>query len=1145
MGHDKNYMFNAPLLREPIFLSGIQALVELPKLQIQLDRHQQHHTAGLISGYRGSPLGGYDQMLWKHEDELKKLNIIFQPGLNEDLAATALWGTQMQQAFGPSPYQGVFGIWYGKGPGIDRSGDVFRSANMFGTAPLGGVLAIAGDDHTAQSSTFPHQSDGIFQAVGMPILQPSNLAEVIQFGLAGIALSRYSGLWVALKTVADVIETAGSIRLHELPIFVQPPPTDVLLNWDANLKWPAQRAELEKRLIEHKLPAAKAWARCNVIDKVIHLAQQPHYAIISVGKAHQDLMQALSSLGLNKQLDQYGISIYKVGMSWPLEETGLLKFLQGHEKVLVLEEKRSMVESQLKDILYSSVLRPEVFGKKQPDGTAFLPEIGEYSTALIAKTLFDFLGCPDTLSSSLQAFTPHCQFDIDVAKRSPFFCSGCPHNTSTRVPEGAIAGGGIGCHIMALVMPDRNTSTFSQMGGEGMHWVGAAPFSERPHIFQNIGDGTYEHSGILAIRAAIAAHTNITFKILYNDAVAMTGGQPAEGNNDPARISRQLAAEGVEHLALVSEEPHRWQGNTHLAAQCKVYHRDELPHLQQEFQGYAGVSAIIYDQTCAAEKRRRRKQNTLAKSTRYAFIYDRVCEGCGDCSVQSNCISIEPLKTPFGTKRKINQSSCNQDLSCLKGFCPSFVEIEGEHVTQSTALHLDEHALFKGLIDIDLPAISQHNYNILLAGVGGTGVLTIAALLGHATVNDQNAVSVLDFTGLSQKNGAVFSQVRLAKHNSQILSSRIGQQEADLLIATDLLNAASNDMLQRLKSSAQVFVNLDVMPTAAFIHDRDQEIDVTHLIQRVETCVGTHHVHRLHATQLCEKIFSETTFAHILMLGFAWQKGCVPISLQAIQQAIKKGVAPQKNLKAFYWGRMFAIHPELEAEILAPKTSPTPQSLSEWVDFYHQELVAYQSHDYAQNYRDFVNAIDLKIKALTQDERLSIVIAQQLYRLMAYKDEYEVARLYSEPEFKQKLATQFQASKNLSLWLAPPFLSRFDAVTQRPKKIKFGAWILKIMPILAQFKWLRGRWYDPFGHHPERSAERQMINDYKALVEQVIYGLNADHLEAAIELCELVKQVRGFGPVKMQALNAYQTELSHRLKRYQERQRLIKLVSQA
>lgn len=1145
MGQDKNDKFEKYIKTDAVFLSGIQALVELPKLQIQLDRYHNHHTAALISGYRGSPLGGYDQMLWKHEKELKALNIVFQPGLNEDLAATALWGTQMQAAFGPSLYQGVFGIWYGKGPGVDRTGDVFRTANMFGTSALGGVLAIAGDDHTAQSSTFPHQTDGIFQAVAMPILQPSNLAEVIHFGLAGIALSRYSGLWVALKTVADVIEAAGSVRIAELPVFLNPAPSDVPLNWDANLKWPAQRAELEKRLIEHKIPAAKAWARCNAIDRVIYQAQKSQYAIVSVGKAHQDLMQALNDLGLTEQLEAYGISMYKVGMSWPLEETGLLKFTQGHTKVLVLEEKRSMVEQQIKQILYHSALRPEIFGKTQPDGTAFLPEIGEYSSALVAQKLFEFLGRPEQLHAQIKALTPACHFDIDVAKRSPFFCSGCPHNTSTRVPEGSMAGGGIGCHIMALVMPDRHTNTFSQMGGEGMQWVGAAPFSQRTHIFQNLGDGTYEHSGILAIRAAIAANTNITFKILYNDAVAMTGGQPAEGNNDPARISRQLAAEGVQYLALVSENPNRWQGNSSLAAQCKVYHRDELSSLQQQFQTYLGVSVIIYDQTCAAEKRRRRKQNTLPSSSQHAFIHDRVCEGCGDCSVQSNCISIEPLNTAFGTKRKINQSSCNQDLSCLKGFCPSFVEIEGQKHVQAIQQDLDQQTYFERLIDIQVRALSKDNYNMLLAGVGGTGVLTIAALLGKATVEDQHAVSVLDFTGLSQKNGAVFSQVRLAQHAEQILSSRIGDKEADVLIATDLLNAASNDMLQRLQSSTQVFVNLDVMPTAALIQDRDQHIDVASLIERIETYVPSQHVHRLHANQLCEKIFAETTFAHILMLGFAWQKACVPISLSALKATIRQGVAPQQNLTAFQWGRVFAMHPELEAQILHSDMQHSPKSWTELVEFYRQELLAYQNEAYAQSYRDFIEKIQSKLKAHQQQQDLMRVIAEQLYRLMAYKDEYEVARLYSQPEFKHKLAAQFQHTKKLSIWLAPPLLSRIDPITQRPKKIKFGAWVLKLMPILANFKWLRGQWYDPLGRHPERVAERQLIRDYMQLVEQVVDGLNERNMPAALELCGLVNEVRGFGPVKMQALKAYQDKQAILLKRYHQQQRIIPLFTEA
>lgn len=1146
MGHDKNYIFKREANTEPVFLSGIQALVELPKLQIQLDQSQNLKTAGLISGYRGSPLGGYDQMLWKHEAELKKLNIVFQPGLNEDLAATALWGTQMQAAFGPSRYQGVFGIWYGKGPGIDRSGDVFRTANMFGTAPMGGVLAVAGDDHTAQSSTFPHQSDGIFQAVAMPILQPSNVAEVIHFGLAGIAMSRYSGLWVALKTVADVIEAAATLRLNELPVFLSPAKNDTLLNWDQNLQWPAQRFELEKRLIEHKLPAAKAWARLNRIDRKIHMASLPHYAIVTVGKAHQDLMQALSYLGLDEKLDHYGISIYKVGMSWPLEDQGMLEFIHGHKKVLVIEEKRSIVESQLKEILYHSHYKPQIFGKHTPDGDLFLPETGEYSTQLVAEKIFQFLEQPVGLQHKIQALEQTTLLAPETQKRTPFFCSGCPHNTSTQIPEGAIAGAGIGCHIMALMMPERNTHTFSQMGGEGMHWVGAAPFSNTAHIFQNLGDGTYEHSGILAIRAAIAAKTNITFKILYNDAVAMTGGQPAEGNNDPARISRQLAAEGVEHLCLISEQPERWQDRDDLAKNCQVFHRDELTSIQQQYQHYQGVSAIIYDQTCAAEKRRRRKHQTLATSHKRAFIYDRVCEGCGDCSVQSNCISIEPIHTAQGIKRKVNQSSCNQDLSCLKGFCPSFIEVEGTELKHDAPETLDYHRYLNTLPNIHLPHIPRQNYNILFSGVGGTGVLTIAALVGKATVADHHAASVLDFTGLSQKNGAVFSQVRLAKQQEQILSSRVGSKEAHLLMANDLVAASTSDMLQRLQLNSHVVINLDLVPTAAFVHNRDHVLNVDELIMRVKHVVNDSHIYMLHANQLCEKIFAETTFAHILMLGFAWQKALIPISLQALESSMQHMPSVEKNWAAFSWGRIIAEHPELEQQLLSVKdTNEQYLSASEQVQNYAKQLKDYQNVQYAQRYLNFMHDAQKRLAHYDIDQQLIRSIASNLYRLMAYKDEYEVARLYSQPEFQEKLKAQFSSVKNMSLWLAPPLLSRVDPSTGRPKKIKFGTWILKLMPILAQFKWLRGQWFDPLGKNPERIAERQLIQDYMQLVNEVIDHLDPADLQQAVEICNLVNNVRGFGPVKMQALQDYQVEVKNMLTRYQQRKRLIPLITEA
>jgi indolepyruvate ferredoxin oxidoreductase len=784
--------------RGQVFLTGIQALVLLPMLQRRLDRANGLSTAGLVSGYRGSPLGAYDQQLWKAQDDLAAHDIVFQPGLNEDLAATALWGAQMHTAFGPGRVDGVFGIWYGKGPGVDRTGDVFRTANMLGTSPLGGVLAVSGDDHAAQSSMYPHQTDGIFHAASMPVLQPASVREVIELGLAGIALSRYSGLWVGLKTIAEVVETAATFALPDAPAFVEPagPLPDHGYNWDPTLAWPGQRAELERRLIDERLPAARAWARANRIDRTVVEAAEQRFGIVTVGKAHQDLMQAFADLGLTTdEVAAMGISVYKVAMSWPLETDGACAFAGSHEEVLVVEEKRSNVEAQLKDALYGleGAARPRVSGK----GGAVLPEVSEFTPLIVARALAARFGdALPLLRERLAAIDrpratgPGAAIPI----RAPYFCSGCPHNTSTRTPEGSRSGGGIGCHVMALAQPELKTTTFSQMGGEGAQWLGAAPFSTTGHLFQNLGDGTYQHSGLLAIRAAVAAGTNITYKILYNDAVAMTGGQAAEGAIDPARITRQLHAEGVARIALVSEDPARWLGAEGLAPGVTVHERSTLDAVQRELRTITGVSAIVYEQTCASEKRRRRKRGQLPDPDKRIFINERVCEGCGDCSVQSNCIAIEPLETDYGRKRKINQSACNKDVSCAKGFCPSFVEIEGARLRKpdDARLRTLEARLVPSLPLPALPALGD-GFNVVVTGIGGSGVLTMGALLGAAAHLEGKAASVLDFTGLAQKNGAVVSQVRIAATAQQIGAARVGPGAADLLLGADIVVAAASD----------------------------------------------------------------------------------------------------------------------------------------------------------------------------------------------------------------------------------------------------------------------------------------------------------------------------------------------------------------
>jgi indolepyruvate ferredoxin oxidoreductase len=1118
--------------RGQVFLTGIQALVLLPMLQRRLDRANGLSTAGLVSGYRGSPLGAYDQQLWKAQDDLAAHDIVFQPGLNEDLAATALWGAQMHAAFGPGRVDGVFGIWYGKGPGVDRTGDVFRTANMLGTSPLGGVLAVSGDDHAAQSSMYPHQTDGIFHAASMPVLQPASVREVIELGLAGIALSRYCGLWVGLKTIAEVVETAATFTLPEAPAFVTPagPAPEHGYNWDPKLPWPGQRAELERRLIDERLPAARAWARANRIDRTVVEAAQKRFGIVTVGKAHQDLMQAFADLGLSTDdVAAMGISVYKVAMSWPLETEGACAFAGNHEEVLVVEEKRSNVEAQLKDALYGleGAARPRVSGKGAKGGTV-LPEVSEFTPLIVARALAARFGdalplLRERLAAIDRPRTAGPGAVIPI--RAPYFCAGCPHNTSTRTPEGSRSGGGIGCHVMALAQPELKTTTFSQMGGEGAQWLGAAPFSTTGHLFQNLGDGTYQHSGLLAIRAAVAAGTNITYKILYNDAVAMTGGQAAEGAIDPARITRQLHAEGVARIALVSEDPARWLEAEGLAPGVTVHERSTLDAVQRELRTITGVSAIVYEQTCASEKRRRRKRGQLPDPDKRIFINERVCEGCGDCSVQSNCIAIEPLETAYGRKRKINQSACNKDVSCAKGFCPSFLEIEGARLRKPDDARLRslEARLVPALPQPALPALGD-SFNVVVTGIGGSGVLTMGALLGAAAHLEGKAATVLDFTGLAQKNGAVVSQVRIAATAQHIGAVRVGPGAADLLLGADVVVAAAADNLARLSPTRTAgVVNTDQTPTSAVVRQRDATQPTSLMLDRVRQHCMPGAFHRLSASSLAQSLFGDTVTAHTLMLGYAWQLGLVPLSQAAIEQAIElNGAAVALNKRAFAWGRIAAADPAALLDASAPVAAAVPQSLDELLAARAAELAAYQDEAYAAGYRTLVElARGAEARVAPASEAFARSVAENAYRLMAYKDEYEVARLYGSAEFKASLAAQFSDTRKISLWLAPPLLSRIDPATGRPKKRKFGPWILPAFALLARLKFLRGSRFDPFGRTQERRAERRLAEDYLAVIAGACATLERDGLARALQLAQLPQEVRGFGPVKEAAMQTY------------------------
>lgn len=1119
-----------------VFMTGIQALVRLPLMQRRLDRKHGLATAGLISGYRGSPVGGYDQQLWKARPYLDAHDVVFQPGLNEELAATAIWGSQTHRAFGPSEVDGVFGIWYGKGNGVDRTGDAFRHANMVGTSAQGGVLAVAGDDHAAQSSTFPHQTDGIFQSVLMPILQPATVPEILTFGLAGFAMSRFSGLWVAMKTIAEVVESAASFDLPDSsPTFRAPselvPPHG--LNWDPHLIWPQQRPEYERRIYEERLPAAIGWAVANRLDKPVFSSTRRRLCLVTVGKAHQDAMQALENLGMGEdEAEALGLSIYKVAMSWPLAVEPLIAFAGAADEILVVEEKTPMVEDQIKAALYNRAgKKPLVSGKTGPKGEALLPILMELTAGTVARALAVRLKGvgPIDVDERLAALekrqpgSPTASFPV----RRPFFCSGCPHNSSTRTPDGSISAGGIGCHVLAVSQPRLKTSTFSQMGGEGMQWVGAAPFSRTGHIFQNLGDGTYQHSGLLAIRAAVAAGTNITFKILYNDAVAMTGGQPADGLIDPARITRQLAAEGVGEIHLVSDDPDKWRGAEGLADGVTVAHRDALDNVQRHLRTVPGVTAIVYEQTCAAEKRRRRKHGAYPDPDKRVFINPRVCEGCGDCSVQSNCISVEPLETEFGRKRRINQSSCNKDFSCVKGFCPSFVEIDGPVLRKPDDARLKamEADLFTTLPEPQRRVLDEP-YDIYVAGIGGLGVLTVGALLGAAAHLDGQRCTVLDFTGLSQKNGAVVSQVRLAPEGRPLHAVRIGTASADLMLGTDMVVAAGVDALAKLDVERSiVIVNSHVAPTADVVTDRDATIPAAAMMRALRRASGDR-VSTLKATELAEGLFGNNVAANTLMLGYAWQCGLIPLSLAAIHGAIKaNGAAVALNKRAFDWGRLAAVDIMKVEELAgiapapAPVTEETPDAL---IARRTADLIDYQDRSYGERYERLLGRVRRAAAGLgIQGEAFVRAVARNAYKLMAYKDEYEVARLYVQPEFRQALDAQFSDTRRLSVYLAPPLISRVDPRTGRPAKRKFGPWIFKAFVLLSQMRRLRGTWADPFGYTQERRVERALRDEYIETIAGLCDGLDRAGLARAVALAELPDMVRGFGPVKDAAIADY------------------------
>jgi indolepyruvate ferredoxin oxidoreductase len=1129
------------LAKERIFLSGAQAIVRMLLMQRERDRLAGLDTAGFVSGYRGSPLGGLDQQLWKAKSRLSSSNVVFQPGLNEELAATACWGTQQTELLGEGRHDGVFALWYGKGPGVDRSGDVFRHANLAGTSPHGGVLALMGDDHTAESSTLAHATEFLFVDTMIPILNPAGVQELVDYGLYGYAMSRFASTWAAMKCVKDNIESTGSVdvSLERLKIVlpeIDLPPGGLHIRHENNM------LGQEARLHEFKRAAAAAFIRANGLNRIVYSGgARPKLGIVTTGKSYLDVREALDDLGIDEaRAATLGIRLFKVACPWPLDFDHLREFAQGLETIVVVEEKRSLIETQVREHLYGTAMQPVVVGKKDERGDWLFPAKGALDPNDIAIAIGErvtrTIGPAEDISArvtQLRQYQAMLADTTDVAVRTPYFCSGCPHNSSTKVPEGSIAGAGIGCHFMAAWM-DRSTVGFTQMGGEGAQWVGQAPFSKRGHIFQNLGDGTYNHSGSLALRFALSSGANITYKILFNDAVAMTGGQPHEGGLTVDMIAAQVRAEGVERIAIVTDEPEKYAGRISFPAGSTIHHRGELDLVQKELREVPGVSVLIYDQTCAAEKRRRRKRGTFPDPDRRVFINELVCEGCGDCGVKSNCVSIQPVETEFGRKRRIDQSSCNKDFSCLDGFCPSFVTVHGAKIRKAEGIVGAADPL-AGVPEPKLHPI-EGGWSAIIDGVGGTGVVTIGAVLGMAAHLEGKGCGMIDMAGLAQKGCAVFSHVRIAKSPEEVHAIRVSAGKADLILGCDLVVSGNKKVLSAAREGRTIFVanTAEVMP-GDFTRSADFSLPTERLKKAIRQAAGEKNAHFFDATRTASALFGNSLGANMFMLGFATQHGGLPVSAEAIEAAITlNGEAVAMNVAAFRWGRR-AAHDAASVQALVAsqqagsERAALAETLDEVVARRFEFLTSYQDASYARRFAERVQRVrEAEARARPGSTIVTEAAARGLFKLMAIKDEYEVARLYTDGSFLKRLSAQFQEYDRLEFHLAPPILGRVGPDGQ-PRKSRFGPWIMKAFGLLARLKGLRGSALDVFGYTGERRMERRLLAQYEADLDRIADELDAQRIEAAAALASVPQLIRGFGHVKQ--ANAAKAE--------EERRRLV------
>ena len=1135
------------LSKSTVFLSGTQAVVRLTMMQKARDKAAGLNTAGYVTGYRGSPVGALDQQFAKAQKFITASDVKFEPGINEDLAATALWGSQQAAMRGEGAYDGVFGVWYGKGPGVDRTGDVFRHANSAGTAEHGGVLALAGDDHAAESSTVPHQSEFALMDAMMPILNPAGVQEILDYGIYGFALSRYCGCWVGLKAVHDNIESTAIVDGSVDRIKIKYPEDFTIPPGGLNIRAGDDRFEQEERLHTHKRFAAAAFARANHLDKItVDGGKKPKVGIISTGKSYLDVCQALENLGIDESVaEKLGLRVLKIGMVWPLEPEVVSKFAQGLDLIIVIEEKRSLLESQVREQLYDLKTRPLVIGKKDERGENLFPAFSTLEPNALAVEIAERLlkrHKNKQVAEKLEVIKAAQNKPAnsgDMAERVPYFCSGCPHNSSTKVPEGGRAYAGIGCHWMAQMVPGRKTEGATHMGGEGANWVGEAPFSKRDHVFQNLGDGTYNHSGSMAIRAAVASGVNMTYKILYNDAVAMTGGQPHEGSLSVPQIARQVRAEGVERIAVVSDEPDKYPSDAGFPVGVSFDHRDDLDSIQQELMKVKGISVLIYDQTCAAEKRRRRKRGTFPDSAKWVFINELVCEGCGDCGVQSNCVAISPVETNFGRKRQIDQNMCNKDYSCVKGFCPSFVTVHGGELAKPEQPETSaDNQTFEVLPDPVLPDISARPWSMIITGIGGTGVVTIGQLLGMAARLEGKGTGIIDMAGLAQKNGAVVTHMKIGAKPEDISTIRIAAGGADLLLGCDLVTSASERNLSRLVTgrSHAVVNSHEVMP-AQFTNDADFMLPSENMMLQLQARISRENVHFTDATAIAKKLLGNSLAANLFTLGFAWQKGLVPLSAKAIEKAIElNGVAVSMNHQAFMWGRRAAHNYAAVETIVGDNVEGAlaVEGLDEMVNKRAAFLSDYQNEAYGQEYSAFVNSVrTAEAEIVGTDKRvLSQAVARYLFKLMAYKDEYEVARLFTGGAFETALNKKFSGDFKLKFHMAPPVFAKKDPSTGEARKQTYGPWMMAMFRLLAKMKGLRGTAFDLFGKTKERRGERQAILTYRDTINSVLEGLTAHNVDLASEIASIPEYIRGYGHVKERHIVEAQAKEAELLKAY-------------